>query len=95
MEDKLEQWRVTFEDRGLKISRKKMEYMSFNESQNCEMRIQEMKLKSVDKFKPGLRGNGDRNLDEELAHRIHAGWINWRKMSEVYNYTCVACIIKA
>ena len=37
VEEKLEQWRKELEDRGLKISRGKTEYLKFNEDQDTEI----------------------------------------------------------
>ena len=51
VEEKLEQWRAILEDSELKISRKKTEYLIFNDDEDCEIRLTETKLKSEDKIK--------------------------------------------
>ena len=59
------------EDRGLKISSKKTEYLSFKEDQDCVIRMQEVKLKGVDTFKYlGSMVTADGYLGEEIAHRM-------------------------
>ncbi len=71
------------EVRGLKISRKKTEYLSFcNESEGEVM--QGESLKRADNFKylgSILARNGD--LDAEIGHRVQTEWRNWRRVSGV------------
>ena len=82
VEAKLEQWRKALEDRGLKISRKKTEYLRFNEDHESEIVMDREKLNRVEKFKYlGSTVAKDGNLDVEIAHRVQAGWRNWRRMS--------------
>lgn len=84
VELKLEQWRRAMEDRGLKISRKKTEYLRFNEDRNTEISVQGTRLKRVDKFKYlGSTVAEDGNLDAEITNRVQSGWRNWKKMSGV------------
>ena len=84
VEEKLEQWRKALEDRGLKISRKKTEYLRFNEDQDSDIVMDGERLNRVGKFKYlGSTVAGDGNLDAEITHRVQAGWRNWRKMSGV------------
>ena len=74
MDEKLEQWWATLEDKGIKISRKNTEYLSFKQDQDCEIRMQQVKLKMVDKLKyPSSVVTGDGKLDKETAPRIQAG----------------------
>ena len=40
VERKLDEWRRTLEERGLKISRRKTEYLGCNEHQDAEIHIQ-------------------------------------------------------
>lgn len=84
VERKLEEWRGAMEDRGLKISRKKTEYLRFSEDQNSEISLEGERLKRVEKFKYlGSVVTEDGELDVEINHRIQAGWRNWRKVSGV------------
>ena len=84
VEGKLEQWRKALEDRGLKISRGKTEYLRFNEDQDTEICMEGVRLNRVENFKYlGSKVSSDGNLDAEITHRVQAGWRNWRKMSGV------------
>ena len=47
VEEQLEQCRVILEVRGLNISRKKTEYLSFSEDQDYNIRMQEIKLDGI------------------------------------------------
>ena len=80
----MEYWRGALEDRGLKISRKKTEYLSFMDERNGDVRMQKNVLKRVETFKylgSTMANNGE--LDAEITHRVQAGWKNWKKMTGV------------
>ncbi len=84
VEQKTENWRRALEDRGLKISRKKTEYLRFLEGRDEEVRLQGEIIKRVDKFKYlGSTVAEDGSLDAEIAHRIQCGWRNWKNVSGV------------
>ena len=84
VERKTENWRRALEERGLKISRKKTEYMKFCDERDLEVRLQGELLKRVDKFKYlGSTVAHDGELDAEISHRIQSGWRNWKSMSGV------------
>jgi len=85
VERKLEAWREAMEDRGLKISRKKTEYLVYNGDEEVgDVSLLGDKLKKVNKFKYlGSHLTSDGNLDPEINHRIQAGWYNWKKVSGV------------
>ena len=76
VENKLEEWRRTMEDRGLKINRKKTVYLRFNvdrnlDDGNSDVNIQGENLERVNTFKylgATLAENG--NLDAEMTHII-------------------------
>ena len=51
VEEKLEEWRREIEDRGLKISRKKTEYLRLKDNENGEVSLQGEVLRRVEKLK--------------------------------------------
>ena len=76
MERNAEQWR-RLEERGLKISRKKTEYLKFCDERDMEIRLQGEILKRVDKFKYlGSTVSENEELDAEISQRIQSGWKN-------------------
>ena len=80
VERKVELWRRALEDRGLKVSRSKTEYLSFNDESVGDVTLQGNNMKRVGSFKylgSIVAENGD--LDVEIAHRIQAGWKNWKR----------------
>ena len=84
VEQKLENLRRSLEERGLKISRKKTEYLEFNGNEKEHVKMQGEKLKRVENFNYlGSTVTGDGELDKEIVHRMQAGWMNWRKVSGV------------
>ncbi|XP_068238363.1 uncharacterized protein [Palaemon carinicauda] len=50
VEEKLEEWRREMENRGLKISRKKREYLRLKYGENEEVSLQGERLKRVENF---------------------------------------------
>ena len=77
VEEKLEQWRKALEDRGLKISRKKTEYLRFNDDQDSDIVMDGETLNRVEKFKYlASKVASDGNLDAEITHRVQAAWSN-------------------
>ena len=54
VEAKLAQWEKALEDRGLKISRKKTEYLRFNEDYGSEICMEDVTLNRVENFNPLL-----------------------------------------
>lgn len=86
LEMKLERWRQVLEDRGMRISRSKTEYMcTTNEGDDREsIQLGEEQIKRVDKFKYlGSVVNAAGSMEEEVKHRVQAGWNNWRAASGV------------
>ena len=73
------------EDRGLKISRKKTEYMVFNREEEVgDVILLGEKLERVNIFKYlGSHITSDGTLDSEINHRVQSGWVNWRNASGV------------
>ena len=85
VEGRLETWRKAIEDRGLKVSRTKTEYMVFNGQDGIDdISLQGVSLEKVTTFKYlGSHLSSDRNLDSEINHRIQSGWRNWKNVSGV------------
>ena len=72
------------EERGLTVSRKKTEYMAFNEESEGNIMMQDYQLKKVNSFKylgTTLSENGE--FEDEVEKRIQSGWRNWKKLSGV------------
>ena len=83
---KVERWRQALENRGLKISRSKTEYMTTDLDRDQEEKIQldGKNLKKATSFKYlGLVTQCTGNLEKEITNRIQSGWNNWRKITGV------------
>ena len=85
VERKLERWRKALEDRGLKISRDKAEYLNSNGRWESEVWMQDsMKLKGAREFRYlGSHISADGSLDGEISYRIQSGWKNWKRTAGV------------
>jgi hypothetical protein len=84
VEVKTEAWRRVLEERGLKINRKKTEYLSFNEANKKSISMQGYELKKVTNFKYlGSTLSEDGEIDLEVEKRIQAGWMRWKSLSGV------------
>ena len=85
VEEKLESWRKALERRGLKVNRKKTEYMCVNERQgNGTVRMQGEEVAKVEDFKylgSTVQSNGE--CGREVKKRVQAGWNGWRRMTGV------------
>ncbi len=71
VERKLEEWRRAMEERGLKINRKKTEYLGCNEHQDVEIHLQGETVKRVTTFTylvSTLAEDGE--LDADVTHRV-------------------------
>ena len=83
LEIKLERWRAALEERGMRISRSKTEYMCTSNDEGS-IRMDGEELKRVQKFKYlGSIVDASGLMDEEVKHRVQAGWNNWRSASGV------------
>ena len=72
------------EERGLKISRRKSEYLGCNEHQDAEIQLQGETVKRVNTFTYlGSTLAEDGELDAEVTHRVQSGWKNWKRVSGV------------
>ncbi|KAM3223006.1 hypothetical protein P3L10_022276 [Capsicum annuum] len=82
--DKLEVWRQTLESKGFRLSRSKTEYLEckFNVSREVDevvVRLDSQVVCKRDSFKylgAMIQGNGE--IDEDVSHRIGAGWMKWK-----------------
>ncbi|MEL7196585.1 MAG: reverse transcriptase family protein, partial [Bacteroidota bacterium] len=86
LEEKVERWRAALEERGMRISRSKTEYMCANIDGEVlgSIQLAGEELKRVNKFKYlGSIVEVDGNMEHEVKHRIQAGWNNWRAASGV------------
>ena len=87
VEEKLESWRYSLERRGMKVNRRKTEYMCVNERQDTgsgTVKMQGEEVAKVDDFKylgSTVQSNGE--CGREVKKRVQAGWNGWRRMSGV------------
>ncbi|KAF3623114.1 ASC1-like protein [Capsicum annuum] len=87
--DKLEMWRQTLESKGFRVSRSKTEYVEckFNDVRRENEVVVKLEAQEVckrDKFKylgSVIQSNGE--IDEDVSHRIGAGWMKWKLASGV------------
>jgi Reverse transcriptase (RNA-dependent DNA polymerase) len=86
---KLEIWREALESKGLRLSRSKTEYMhcKFSKVQvdsELVVKLGEDIIPQVTKFRYlGSIVQSDGEINEDITHRIQAGWLKWRKASGV------------
>jgi len=88
VERKLECWRNTLETKGFKLSRSKTEYMkccfSTVSTSEEEIMLDEQVVRGKDMFRYlGSILQKDGEIDEDVNHRIRAGWVKWRQASGV------------
>ena len=87
VEEKLESWRYALERRGMKVNRRKIEYMCVNERQDTgsgTVKMQGEEVAKVDDFTylgSIVQSNGE--CGREVKKRVQAGWNGWRRMSGV------------
>ncbi|GJY48879.1 ataxia telangiectasia mutated family protein [Tanacetum coccineum] len=83
---RLEQWREMLENKGLRVSREKTEYMrcDFNRNENDQnkeavIRIGEHILEPKESFRYlGSVIHKSCMIEDDVTHRIQAGWLKWR-----------------
>nr|XP_009793044.1 PREDICTED: uncharacterized protein LOC104239970 [Nicotiana sylvestris] len=86
---KLEFWRQTLEPKGFKLSRPKTEYLEckFSEERHeeeVEVKIDTQVIPKRDSFKYlGSIIQGNREIAEDVTHRIGVGWMRWRLASGI------------
>ncbi|KAI3774528.1 hypothetical protein L1987_49086 [Smallanthus sonchifolius] len=85
---RLEERRPALENKGLRISRSKTEYLfcdfsGSSEDEDVQIIIEGQVVSQVTKFKyleSSVQANG---LDSDVAHRIQAGWCRWRAATSI------------
>ncbi|PUZ75050.1 hypothetical protein GQ55_1G117000 [Panicum hallii var. hallii] len=85
---KLKLWRHTLESRGFRRSRTKTEYMMCDFSptrhDDGDVSLEGQVVAKKDTFRYlGSMLQKDRDIDEDVRHRISAGWLKWRQASGV------------
>jgi hypothetical protein len=85
---KLELWRRTLESKGFRLSRTKTEYMmcdfSATRHEGGDVSLDGQVVVQKDTFRylgSVLQKDGD--IDEDVRHRISAGWLKWRQASGI------------
>ena len=85
IEENLESWRYALERSGMKVNRRKTEYMCVNERQvNGTVKMQAEEVAKVGDFK--YLGSTVQRYGEcgrEVKKRVQAGWNGWRRMTGV------------
>ncbi|XP_063601648.1 uncharacterized protein LOC134777718 [Penaeus indicus] len=79
-------WRHALERRGMRVSRKKTEYLCTSGGQKEEgtIRIGDVQLNRVKDFKYlGSTVQEDGGTEQEIARRIQSGWNRWKKITGV------------
>ncbi|GKB67323.1 retrovirus-related pol polyprotein LINE-1, partial [Tanacetum coccineum] len=77
---RLEQWRKALEDKGLRVSREKTEYMrcnfNKNDDHNEEIRIGDHILEPNESFRYlGSVMHKSGRIEDDVTHRIQVGWV--------------------
>jgi hypothetical protein len=85
---KLELWRQILESKGFRLSRTKTEYMrccfSTTRNQEEEVRLDGQVVPQKDTFQYlGSMLQKDGDIDENVNHRIKAGWMKWHQHSSI------------
>ena len=82
VEEHLEEWRREMENRGLKVSRQKTEYLCMGEPSTVgEVWMEGERLKEAKEFKYlGSTVQQSGGSDKEVIKRIQAGWAAWRRI---------------
>ncbi|XP_060178058.1 uncharacterized protein LOC132607992 [Lycium barbarum] len=86
---RLEVWRQTLESKGFKLSRTKTEYLECKFSNGIQVEDEDVQLDTQvipkkESFKylgSIIQGTGE--MDDDVTHRIGAGWMKWKLASGV------------
>ncbi|XP_022024525.1 uncharacterized protein LOC110924848 [Helianthus annuus] len=83
LNERLDEWRVALEGKGLRISRSKTEYLHCDFSgavdrEDTQISICGQAVPRVTRFKYfGSFVQKDGEIDSDVPHRIQAGWCRW------------------
>ena len=85
---KLELWRETLESKDFRLSRTKTKYMrcdfSTTTREEKDISLEGQVVPRKDTFRYlGSMLQRDGDIDEDVSHRIKAGWMKWRQASGV------------
>jgi hypothetical protein len=85
---KLELWRQTLESKGFRLSRTKTEYMMYQFSgenlDDGDVSLDGRTVPMNDTFRYlGSMLQSEGEINEDVSHRIRAGWVKWRQTSGV------------
>ena len=90
MTEYLESWRKALEERGMRVSRPKTQFIDFSFEQNnaqgnrTQVKILGEEVERVTHFKYlGTSIEEEGGMETEIAKRVGAGWMNWKKCSRV------------
>ena len=89
MTEYLESWRKALEERGMRVSRPKTQFMDYSFEQNAQGNRPQVKIlgeevERVTHFKfLGTSIEEEGGMETEIAKRVGAGWMNWKKCSGV------------
>ncbi|KAE8676336.1 General transcription factor IIE subunit 1 isoform 3 [Hibiscus syriacus] len=89
LNSRLTSWKIALEEKGLRINIEKIEYLCSNFSGNqndedLEVCIEGHVLPTRDCFKYlGSMIHKDGGIDDDVTHRIKAGWLKWRAATGV------------
>ena len=89
MTEYLDTWIQSVEDRGMRVSRPKTQFMDSNFEQNQQgnrepVKILGEELERVAHFKYlGSSMEEEGGMETEITKRVGAGWRNWKKCSEI------------
>ena len=86
MTEYLESWRKALEERGMRASRPKTQFMDFSFAQGNQPQVKILgeEVERVTHFKYlGTSIEEEGGMETEIAKRVGAGWMNWKKCSGV------------
>ena len=89
MTEYLESWRKALEETGMRVSIPKTQFMEFSFEQNAQgnrpqVKIHGEEVERVTHFKyMGTSIEEEGGTETEIAKRVGAGWMNWKKCSGV------------